>query len=296
MKKPNLFIVGAPKCGTTALNDYLSLHPDIFMATKELHFFGSDLKVSSRPSEAEYLKHFEGATNEKIVGEASVWYLFSKTAASEIKRFSPGARILIMLRDPVDVIHSLHSQHLYDGNEDVPDFEIAISLDEERKNGSNIPKSVDFTALPSYVESVLFSEQVRRYLNIFGRERVHIIFYEDFIADTSKAVAGTLQFLGIDPRLDADYKVVNANKQIRLLWLHRLLKKPSANLKTLVRLLLPFKSVRHAVMHYLFKQNIEVKRRPKMRAEVQAKLQAKIAGDVAVLSKLLNRDLSTWLQ
>jgi hypothetical protein len=296
MKKPNFFIVGAPKCGTTALNDYLSMHPDIFMATKELHYFGSDLKVASRPSEAEYLKNFESATNEKVVGEASVWYLFSKTAASEIKRFSPEANILIMLRDPVDVIHSLHSQHLYDGNEDVPDFETAISLDEERKNGRNLPESVDFTELPPYVESVLFSEQVRRYLDVFGRERVHIILYEDFIADTPKAVAGILQFLGIDPRLHADYKVVNANKQIRLFWLHRLLKKPSASLKTLVRLLLPFKSVRHAVMHYLFRQNIEVKKRPEMCAEVQVRLQAQVTGDVEELSKLLNRDLSAWLQ
>src|SRR5687768_11853389 len=89
MGKPNFFIVGAPKCGTTAMNDYLNQHPAIFMATKELHYFGRDLKLKNKISEAEYLKHFTNAGNKKIIGEASVWYLYSKTAAHEIKSFSP---------------------------------------------------------------------------------------------------------------------------------------------------------------------------------------------------------------
>ena len=138
MKIPNFFIVGAPKCGTTAMNDYLDQHPDVFMAHKELHYFGNDLQVKNRISEQEYLQHFKDAVNEKIIGEASVWYLFSATAAKEIKSFSPDAKVLIMLRNPVDVIYSLHSQHLYDGNEDVLDFESALALDDERKAGRGI--------------------------------------------------------------------------------------------------------------------------------------------------------------
>ena len=70
------------------MNDYLNQHPDIFMATKELHFFGTDLKIKHKIPEAEYLEHFSSASG-KIIGEASVWYLFSKTAAEEIKNFLP---------------------------------------------------------------------------------------------------------------------------------------------------------------------------------------------------------------
>src|SRR6266511_5324655 len=126
------------------MNDYLNQHPDIFMGKKELHYFGKDLKTKLKLSESEYLENFEGASDKKIIGEASVWYLSSKTAAEEIKKFAGDAKILIMLRNPVDVIHSMHSQHLYDGNEDILDFEAALSLDEKRKSGDNLPDSVDY--------------------------------------------------------------------------------------------------------------------------------------------------------
>src|SRR5258706_10449866 len=111
INNPDFFIVGAPKCGTTAMNDYLGQHPDIYMAPKELHYFGADLKIKDKISESAYLQYFKNAGNKKILGEASVWYLFSGTAAKEIKNFSPDAKILIMLRNPVEVVYSLHSQH-----------------------------------------------------------------------------------------------------------------------------------------------------------------------------------------
>src|SRR5665647_751711 len=113
LKRPDFFIVGAPKCGTTAMNNYLAQHPDVFMAQKEIHYFGSDLKMRVKVSESEYLNYFQNAEEKKLIGEASVWYLFSEKAAAEIKAFSPQAKIIIMLRDPIDVLHSLHSQHLF---------------------------------------------------------------------------------------------------------------------------------------------------------------------------------------
>src|SRR5438034_3527344 len=116
MKIPGFFIVGAPKCGTTAMNDYLAGHPDIFMAKKEIHYFGSDLEIKQKKlSGEEYLDFFKEGEHKYIVGESSVWYLYSKNAAAEIKAFSPGAKIIIMLRNPVDMLPSLHSQHIFDG-------------------------------------------------------------------------------------------------------------------------------------------------------------------------------------
>ncbi|NLF38083.1 sulfotransferase, partial [bacterium] len=105
MRLPDFFIVGAPKSGTTALHAYLGRHPSIFVpARKEPHFFGSDIVSPAfvRDRDA-YLSLFAGATTEARVGEASIWYLYSKRAAREIKEFNPDARIIIMLRNPVDM-------------------------------------------------------------------------------------------------------------------------------------------------------------------------------------------------
>ena len=295
MIKPNFFIVGAPKCGTTAMNDYLARHPDIFMATKEIHFFGSDLKTRVKISESEYLDHFQEAGNNKIIGEASVWYLFSTMAAKEIKSFSPHAKILIMLRNPLQVIDSLHSQHLYDGNENVTDFETALNLDEERKKGNNLPDSLDFFIPPPYFDSVLFSVQVKRYLDVFGKENVHIILYDDFRENTEKTVTETLNFLGVYSKMQIGYDIINPNKKIRFFSLHRVIKNPSPGLKKIVRVILPVKKIRHDIMSYLFRWNISLEKRDKMNDELYIRLKESLTDDVNTLSKLINRDLSAWI-
>ena len=128
--RPNFFIVGAPKCGTTALHAYLDAHPEIFMSHyKEPRFFGSDLRQRRRPTKSQYFSCFARARNEKRVGEASVLYLYSKCAAAEIKEFCPEARIIIMLRDPVEMLHSKHSQSIFSGNEVINDFEEALEAE-----------------------------------------------------------------------------------------------------------------------------------------------------------------------
>ena len=134
MKKPNFFIVGAAKCGTTSLYRYLRQHPDVFMPEqKEPNFFGSDLSYRfPRISQARYLSCFAKAKGETRIGEATTIYLYSEKAAEEIKAFSPEAKIIIMLRNPVDVLYSYHSQQLYSGNEDIPDFEEALRAEVDR--------------------------------------------------------------------------------------------------------------------------------------------------------------------
>jgi hypothetical protein len=105
MKKPDFFIVGAPKCGTTSLSEYLKQHPEIFMSEpKEPHFFGTDLesywggRFERYRDVHKYLSLFANVQDEIRVGEASPWYLYSKRAAEEIKQFNPASRIIILLR------------------------------------------------------------------------------------------------------------------------------------------------------------------------------------------------------
>ncbi len=287
--------MGAPKSGTTAMNDYLAGHPDIFMIEKELHFFGKDLKVRERIKEADYLEKFSAAGAKKIRGEASVWYLYSESAAYEIKSFAPAAKILIMLRNPVDVIYSLHSQHLYDGNEVITEFEAAIALDDERRKGERLPDSVDYFALPPYRDTVLFSRQVKRYFDVFGRDHVHVVLYDDFKANTKETVSETLSFLGVDPAVEVDTRIINANKAIKYFYLHRLLRKPPAFMKKLVRFVLPDRELRHRIMKKLFALNIKVERREKLDEGIRGKLKAELADEVYLLGELIKRDLSGWM-
>src|SRR5262245_23487023 len=165
MRKPDFFIVGAPKCGTTAMNDYLQVHPEIFIpAKKEIHFFGADLQFlkGGRVTEQEYLTYFFPAQGEKRVGEASVWYLYSQHAAAEIQAFSPTARIIIMLRNPVDMMYSLHSQRLYNDNENLVNFAEALAAEGDRQQGKRLyPKASDVMG-SLYRTAATYTPQVQR--------------------------------------------------------------------------------------------------------------------------------------
>ena len=143
MRKPDFFIVGAPKCGTTAMQYYLSQHPDIFLPEKEMDFFGNDLLFTHpRCTIEQYLAHFDTpeAKFRRRVGEKSVFYLYSKRAAYEIRDFAGAADIIIMLRNPVDMLYSLHSHMLRTGGEEIEDFRAALEDESIRKPGARLPR------------------------------------------------------------------------------------------------------------------------------------------------------------
>ena len=120
-KKIDFFIVGAPKCGTTAFHSYLNSHCRIEMLEKEQHVYGSDLDFKFRPSnyiEAYDLDYDLKSKGDVLIGEGAVWYLVSETAAKELKKVSPNAQILIFLRNPIDAIYSLYSNLFFNGNDE----------------------------------------------------------------------------------------------------------------------------------------------------------------------------------
>ncbi|GAB4536633.1 MAG: sulfotransferase [Anaerolineae bacterium] len=295
MRGPDFFIVGAPKCGTTSMNDYLRQHPEIFMpAQKELHFFGTDLNSPVYVREKDkYLAYFSEACDEKRVGEASVWYLYSRRAAKEIKDFCPSASIIIMLRNPVDMLYSLHSQFLYNGNEDIKDFEAALDAEEDRKRGLRIPKSALLVEGLFYRETAKYVHQVRRYLETFGSENVHIVIYDDFKNDTSKTYRDTLYFLGVDETFKPNFRVINPNKRVRSWALHSFLWRHPEIVVRLGRALVPrpwYTRFLSAVKRW----NLQYKPRPPMNPHLRRRLQLEFAPEVEMLSELLGRDLTYW--
>jgi len=296
-RRPNLFMVGAPKAGTSAMFTYLRQHPDItFASTKEPHYFGRDhRRLNHAPrTEAQYLELFTAAKGEKWVGDASTSYLHSSTAAKEISAFSPGARIIIMLREPVDAMYALHGTVLQSGFEFVADFRTALSLEEERKNGHRLPR-----IRPGLLENLLYRDtvryygQVKRFLDLFGRERVHIALYDDFARCPAVEFRRVLQFLEVDADFEPVFAVVNASRRPRSTSLNNLLWNPPPVIQATVRTALPSR-VRASSVSWLKRLNVTPQKRPPLDDRLRAQLNSELSAEVDRLAALINRDLSHW--
>jgi Sulfotransferase family len=296
MAFPNFFIVGAPKCGTTALYAYLRSHPDVFMPdVKEPHYFGSDLafRYRRRPDEQRYRSYFAGADGRSRVGEASIWYLYSTAAAAEIREAVPQARAVAMVRDPVEMITAMHSQFVYNGHEDLPLAE-ALDAEPERAAGRRIPESANFPAGLLYRRVASFADQIERYYDILGRDKVHVVVFDDLKADPARTYRCVLEFLGVDPEHRPDFEVVNANKVARSTTFRRLLNDPPEWLRTPVRAALPW-GLRRRVYRALVSANIKREPRAEVDPGVLDRLRDEMAGSVRRLEALLGRELGAWL-
>jgi hypothetical protein len=293
-RKPDFFIVGAPKCGTTAMQDYLGQHPEIFMPEmKEAHFFGSDLDAPVYlRDERKYMALFAKVKNEKRVGEASVYYLYSQKAAGEIKAFSPAANIIIMLRNPVDMIYSLHSQRLYNGNEDILDFEEALDAEEDRKKGLRLPKDRHLLAGLFYREVGKYSNQVQRYLDVFGREKIKVIIFDELKRHAARVYSETCSFLDVDPTFTPSIRVINGNKTVRSITYRNLIFRPSI-LRSMARRFIP-DVPRRRLFKKLERVNLKYEPRAPMAPELRERLTEEFRPEVEKLSELLDRDLTYW--
>src|SRR5262249_8884405 len=159
---------------------------------KEPQFLAADILGDARSIRTweDYLACFSEAGPSASVGEASVAYLGSPRATAAIRELNPDAKIIIMLRNPVDMIHSLHSQRIYDGREHVTSLEAALQAD-ERRSGTRPPGL-------GYRDVARYEPQVRRFLDLFGRDNVRVILFDDFRSQTGAVYRDTLQFLGLD--------------------------------------------------------------------------------------------------
>jgi hypothetical protein len=241
IKKPNFFIVGAPKCGTTAVYTYLKEHPDIFMSSiKEPQFFADDVLGDLRSVRTldDYLNCFAGAEREEVIGEASVAYLGSRAALHGIKAFNPSAHIIIMLRSPVEVMYSEYSQRILDTREPSISFEVALKAEEEGKLSPWRRQSGKVVGL-SLRETVRFFYQVREYFQVFDREKIHIIIYDDLKKDTAGTYVEALRFLGVRQDFQSRFNVVHANKRVRSRQLQEFLIHPPDLARRIARTLLP---------------------------------------------------------
>lgn len=206
----NLFIVGAPKCGTTAWFEYLRTHPDIFFPpVKESCYFALDLpNFRLARTELDYAKLFAEAGNNRIIGEASAMYLFSTTAAEAIREHNPQSKILIFLREQEEYLPSLHNQFLSEFAEEIEDFETAWRLS-GRRPAECIPAACLEPRTLDYAAMGRFSEQVGRYFATFPPEQLMVIGFRDWVPDPRGTYLRILEFLGVEDDGRIDFPPVN---------------------------------------------------------------------------------------
>ena len=298
--KPSFFIVGAPKCGTTALYEYLRPHPNIFMPEiKEPHFFAKDLGTYPRIKTLEdYLDLFAAATPHHLqLGEASVYYLRSSVAIPSIREFNPAAKLIAMFRNPVDMVYSLHSQLLHVSEETVADFATAWRLQERRARGLDLPPGIRSALLVQYYQVGQFGTQAERLLSCFPREQVKLILYEDFAASPQRIYDEVLAFLEVPHDGRAEFPRINENKGARVPLLRRFYRKPPTALRQVVR------SLKRAIggetisaaKKKLVALNTVKEQRPPLAPELRAELAAAFREEVGMLGRLMGRDLSHWV-
>jgi hypothetical protein len=276
--------------------EFLRKHPEIFMPRVEPHFFATDLySPQFIRDESAYLSLFAHAKPGQRVGEKSARYITSRKASEKIKTYQPSADIIIMLRNPLEVMYSSHSRRVYYGTEDLLDFEVALDAEEDRRRGLRIPPRVCDREnwLLFYRETVRYTQQVRRFLESFGRERVHIIIFDDFIRDTAAVYRDTLLFLRVAPDIQSDFRQVNPNYHMRSKAVQDFLNHPPPHLRALVRLATP-EPLRQLLIRGFRRLNSRREPRSPMEPELKGRLQAEFLPEVEQLSELLGRDLTHW--
>lgn len=196
---PNLFIAGAPKCGTSSLHAYLQDVPGVYMSRiKEPNFFSrivipDDHVGQPIRDERQYLRLFENAGDARIRGESSPTYLRDPEAPYLIDRTVPAAKVIVSLRDPVERLYSHYLMQL-NNNAGLGSF-----MDEIRKGLA----SQDKPSLPLlWADTGLYSEQVRRYREVFGDERFKVLIFEEFTSNVPGTLQQVLEFIGIEHRIE----------------------------------------------------------------------------------------------
>lgn len=286
IREPNFFIVGAAKCGTTSLADNLKQHPQIFMSPhKEPNYFIKDVGYCG-----DYLELFRRAKNAIAIGEATVGYLFDEAAPFAIKKRFPEARIVIMLRNPPDMAFSLW-RYMHITGDESKSFEIAISEHERnyRKSEEFRHKALVWWANYLYLDRALYYEQVKRYFDVFGRERVKVYIFEDFIKNQEAFYRDIFNFLGVDTDFTSNLTKSNEGGELR----SNLVKKVLLGRYPLLRKLMPLE-YRARIRSFILHINIKKAGKKEMCHEIRKRLEVFFKEDIGKLENLLGYKISVW--
>jgi hypothetical protein len=298
---PNFLIIGAGKSGTTSLYHYLKQHPEVYMSpVKEPKFFAvegktldfqgpSDQREINRKSITDidaYRALFRGVTNEKAIGEASPNYLYSPEAPGRIKHYIPQARLIAILRNPVDRAYSSFWFQVRRGRELPSDFAQALREEENRvRNNQGLPwmgKEIGF-----------YHAHLKRYYDTFEADQIKVFLYEDLKGDSVGLAQSAYRFLGVDDTFVPDVSLVHNLSGIpKSKALQLFLSRPNP-LKSALKPVVP-KGMRQHLTAYVENRNIAGPP-PPLDQDVRKELIDSYREDILKLEELIGRDLSKWL-
>jgi hypothetical protein len=292
MTMPNFLIIGAMKSGTTALYYYLEQHPEIYMSpVKEPNFFSSQEQENAADAVTNigtYQHLFRGGSGKKALGEASHSYLYEPRAAAEIKRYVPEAKLIAILRNPIDRAYSHFLHMVRSGTEPLDDFAQALREEEVR-----IHKERTFQ---DYIGRGLYYNQLKRYFGTFPQEQVRVYLYEDLSGAPISTVQDAFRFLKVDDSFVPDVSLRrNVSGQPKYKTLDGLLRRQS-RIKHAAKIYLP------ARMRWCLSKTFDdLKTRnlaepPPVQSKVRRHLIGVYREDILKVQELIHRDLSGWLE
>ena len=302
-RRPKLFIVGAPKSGTTSLYEYLNGHPDIYMSPiKEPAYFSPDVPPQKPRFRYgvdldRYLDLFAAARDERCLGEASTYYLYSRMAPELIRDFEPEARIVAILRNPIEMAWALHGQRVAHGREPIDDFESALAADESDDLGGPA-RHAEIDKIGTYRQRARYAEQLSRWFDTFGRQRCHVIIFEEFVADTAGEFRRLLEFLGVD--LDyapQSFEIHNPSHRVRRgIARSAMSSRPGRFVaQRLMPGLIGFERAARLAKRLRGSELTRVRAdRQPISAALRRQLEAELRPDVARLSEMLSRDMESF--
>lgn len=284
MRKPDFFIVGQTRSGTNSLQFQLEQHPEIFMSKNTKTIFGFNKQINS---EKEYLNQFT-KIKQKIIGERNTDYLVCSTSAEKIKKFNPDAKIIMILRNPIDVMYSLHGTAINRGiDEDISDFEEALKMESSRiqEEKTNPGKYNPFIF---YKEVGKYSTQVNRYLKLFERKNILVLKFEEFIVYPLKEYKKICKFLEIDSNFIPTIKTMNQYRSVR--------NKTLQNFSDQTQKTSVGKAIKKIPMakKIYSKINRPVSTRKELNHNLKKKIFEELKPDIQDLSKKLDMDFTYW--
>jgi len=303
---PDFFVVGAPRCGTTSLCRFFAKNPQLcFSRPKEPHYF-AQLRALPSPDELQrdYVERYFGHRHagHRAAGEGSVSYLYSPEAIERIRHFNPEARFIAMVRNPMSMLPSYHLKMRYLLQEDEQDFAAAWRLQEARARGERVPgHCLDPRAL-MYGNVARYGAHLERLIQIAGRERTHVVVFDDFVADQLAAYRRVLEFLHVDYDGRTVFKRRYESRMYRYRWLQKLFFMPvvrgGARIDTGHRVKRKYKATGAKKASWVTRltawNTISASPAP-LTSEMRATVADYLRADNALLSRLLGRDLSHWL-
>ena len=304
---PALFIVGAPRCGTTSLARALSKHPKIaFSKPKEPHYFTYMLRepFDTEEARAKYLGFFFPSLTRKhqVLAEGSVSTLYDPDAVRRILRCFPNAKFVVNVRNPLEMLPSYHARLLFLLDEDQPDLRKAWELQEERVAGRHIPRDCRDPNLLRYSSVARVGAALEALFETAGRERCHVVVYDDYARDPAAAQREVLRFVGLELEGQADTRRRNPTRAYRSRTLQRLLRRPPQRLikalpqATVLRARTKKRGLFGRIAQFLRDWNVVTAPRPALDADMRQRLITELSDDVALLSRLTGRDLGHWFR